>query len=113
MNDKPLSLIGLARRAGKVALGFDAAVDCAVKKKRRFIFTTNDISPKSLKELRFRLSESDAEILVMPYNREELGAAVGKNVKIVAVDDEGFGNAVKKLITAMDEGEELHNGDKN
>lgn len=105
-NDKFLSMLGLARRAGKISMGFDSAVGSAAKKETELIFITRDISPKSLKELKFALCGSDAEIIEIPYDIEDMDAAVGKHIRIVSINDSGFAAQLKKLINASCNGEE-------
>lgn len=98
MNDKVLSLLGLARRAGKIALGFDPAADSAKSGQSRLILITSDISPKTKKELEFSLRDIGTPIRSIPYDVKTLGSAVGKAAKIVSVNDEGFAGSVMKLL---------------
>ncbi len=98
MNDKVLSLLGLARRAGKISLGFDPAVDSVKSGQSRLIIITSDISPKTRKELEFSLRESGTPIHTIPFDVKALGNAVGKAAKIVSVNDEGFAGSVMKLL---------------
>ena len=51
--DKLLSLLGLARRAGKIEPGFDAAVSAARGHKAALLLAARDISEKTLKNLRY------------------------------------------------------------
>ena len=78
MNKQLLSLLGLMRRAGKLSLGFDAAAESAESGESCMILTTADISPKTLKEL---------------------------NYKINPINDKGFAQKAKLLMEA-DHGEE-------
>ncbi|MBP3415428.1 MAG: ribosomal L7Ae/L30e/S12e/Gadd45 family protein [Clostridia bacterium] len=99
-NDKLLSMLGLARRAGKVSMGFDSAVGSAVKKESALILTAKDISPKSLKELKYALEECQVDIFEIPYDIDDLKSAVGKSVRIISVNDSGFAAQVKRLLNA-------------
>lgn len=98
MNDKVLSLLGLARRAGKAALGFDPTVDSVKNKQSQLILISSDISPKSRKELLFSLRDEDVEMLDVAYTAEQIGFALGKKAKIISVNDAGFAQSVKKLL---------------
>ncbi len=98
MNDKVLSLLGLARRAGRLTLGFDPVVDSVKSGQSRLVLITSDISPKTKKELEFSLRESGAQIHSIPFDVKALGNAVGKAAKIISVNDEGFARSVMKLL---------------
>lgn len=98
MNDKVLSLLGLARRAGKTAIGFDPAVESVRKEQSQLILMTSDISPKSRKELLFALREKNVRTIDTEYTADDIGNALGKKAKIVSVMDAGFASSVIKLL---------------
>ncbi len=98
MNDKVLSLLGLARRAGKLSLGFDPAAESVKTGQSRLILITSDISPKTKKELEYSLRNSEMQLQSIPFDVESVGRAVGKAAKIISVNDEGFAASVKKLL---------------
>lgn len=99
MNDKLLSLLGLMRRAGKLSLGFDAATDSAKSGESCLILTSADISPKTLKELNYKINNK-VEILSLSCNQDEIGRAIGKNVRIISINDKGFAQKAKLLMEA-------------
>ena len=99
MNKQLLSLLGLMRRAGKLSLGFDAAADSAASGESCLILTTADISPKTLKELNYKINET-VGVLPLACTQEELGRAIGKNVKIISINDKGFAQKAKLLMEA-------------
>ena len=51
--DKLLSMLGLARRAGKIEPGFDAAVSAARGRKAAVLLCAQDMSEKTVKNLRY------------------------------------------------------------
>ena len=53
MNDRLLSLLGLARKAGKVVFGRDCAAEAVRKKQAKLLLLASDLSPKSKKEMEF------------------------------------------------------------
>ncbi len=97
MNKALLSLLGLMRRAGKLSLGFDAAAESAESGKSCLILTTADISPKTLKELNYKINQK-VSILTIDCSQDDLGKAIGKSVKIVSINDEGFAQKAKLLM---------------
>ena len=104
MNNKLLSLLGLMRRAGKLSLGFDAAADSAESGISRLILTTADISPKTLKELNYKIN-TQIEVIALNGDALELQRAIGKAVKIISINDKGFAQKAK-LLMETNNGEE-------
>lgn len=99
MNDKVLSLLGLARRAGKLTLGFDPVIESVKSGQSRLVLITSDISAKTKKELEYSLRDSETVLRSMAYDVKETGSAIGKNAKIISVNDDGFANSVIKLLS--------------
>jgi Ribosomal protein HS6-type (S12/L30/L7a) len=104
MNNKLLSLLGLMRRAGKLSLGFDAAAESVRAGESCLVLTTADISPKTLKELNYKINKQ-TEVIAMSCDQNDLQHAVGKAVKIISINDKGFAQKAKLLMEA-DNGEE-------
>ena len=104
MNNKLLSLLGLMRRAGKLSLGFDAAADSAECGTSCLILTTADISPKTLKELNYKINNK-TDVIALNCNQDDIQHAVGKAVKIISINDKGFAQKAK-LLMETNNGEE-------
>ena len=102
--DKLLSLLGLARRAGKIEPGFDAAVSAARGHKAALLLAARDISEKTLKNLRYEGDRAGVPTLRGDFGMEELGRACG----MLAITDKGFAKAVKELAEAVTEEKEEH-----
>ena len=98
MNEKVLSLLGLARRAGRLTMGFDPVTDSVKTGQSRLVLITSDISPKNEKELRFSLRNSEVQLQSIPFGVESVGSAIGKAAKIISVNDDGFASSVMKLL---------------
>ena len=104
MNNKLLSLLGLMRRAGKLSLGFDAAAESAEAGNSCLILTTADISPKTLKELNYKINNK-TDVIALNCNQDDIQHAVGKAVKIISINDKGFAQKAK-LLMETNNGEE-------
>ena len=104
MNNKLLSLLGLMRRAGKLSLGFDAAAESAESGNSCLILTTADISPKTLKELNYKINNT-TDVVALRCDQEEMQRAIGKAVKIISINDKGFAQKAR-LLMETDNGEE-------
>ncbi|MDR1564438.1 MAG: ribosomal L7Ae/L30e/S12e/Gadd45 family protein [Oscillospiraceae bacterium] len=101
MNDRFLSLLGLARRAGKCELGFDAAKESIIKNKSRLLVLASDISPNTEKNINFFASENGTTtVFKTEYTEEDLYGAIGKSVKIISLTDSGF---AKKALALLNE----------
>lgn len=103
MNERLLSLLGLARRAGKVSLGFAPVCDSAAKGKAILVLYTEDVSEGSLKKLTKSISAAGVEMAELPCDMERLSFAIGKSVRIVSLNDAGFAKKAKLLLEAVGE----------
>lgn len=103
MNEKIPAFLGLMRKAGVLKFGFDAVCISAEQKKSCLIVVTNDISEKTLKELRYACRNAEVKILQIPYTMETIGKVIGKNVKILSVENKDFADGLKKLTETLEE----------
>ena len=106
--DKLLSMLGLARRAGKIEPGFDAAVSAARGRKAAVLLCAQDMSEKTVKNLRYEGDRAGAATLRLSVGMEELGRACGARAGVLAVTDKGFAKAIKGLAEAATEDKEEH-----
>ena len=96
MSDKLLGLLGIARRAGHLLIGFDAAKAALLANKATLLLLTQDCSPKTEKELRYAGQDKRCPIHTIPADKTTLAAALGlqKPVAVVATNDAGFATAM-------------------
>lgn len=102
-NDRFLSFLGLACRAGRLSLGFESTAVSIRKKESRLILTAQDISAKTLKELNFALRDSTVRPIATSYTMEDFANAVGRNVRIISINDSGFAKNAKRLLNETGE----------
>ncbi len=93
-----LNFLGLARRAGKVSLGFDAAAEAVTKHKAKLIIIASDISERTRGAVLKNAETANVKVIVSAIPMENLGTAVGKLTGIVSVNDEGFVRKLQKLF---------------
>jgi len=103
VNERLLSLLGLARRAGKISLGFDPVCDSAAKGEAVLVFYTEDVSAGSLKKLNKSISAAGVEMAQLPCDMDTLAGAIGKGVRIISLNDAGFAKKAKLLLEAVGE----------
>lgn len=100
MNEKLAGLLGIARRAGHILIGFDAVRAALLTGRAGFVVLAADCSPKTEKELRFAAQNKQCPIVVTDTDKTALAGALGleKPVAAVATDDRGFAAAMQKAV---------------
>ena len=100
MNDPLLSLLGIARRAGKLSCGHDAAIEAIVKNKAQLCLYCTDASPRLQRELRHACTFQGKAVdcFLIPYEMQLLSNAIGTKAAVVTVDEAGF---AKKLCALL------------
>ena len=106
MDDKVLTVLGFASKAGKLSFGFDAACSALSQKKSKLLLIANDISHKSKKEVLFFGEKFKTTAIVLEnYDSETVSHAVGRKCGIISVNDESFSQG---LISAISVGRNLN-----
>jgi ribosomal protein L7Ae-like RNA K-turn-binding protein len=97
--EKLLGMLGLAMRAGKIAVGATAVKQMAARSQRPvLLILARDAGEGQAK--RFHRMENIAAVVDDVVDREGLSAALGRNdLAVVAVDDTGFVRGIRKIIT--------------
>lgn len=88
--NKVLQDIGLAKRAGKIILGFDVVKESIIKKQAKLVIVASDISPKTLKEITFLNEKYQSKMIQSNITIDELWQMLGKRVGIISIIDENF-----------------------
>ena len=98
-----LSMLGLAKKAGRVEIGEEPVGAAARAKKARVILVAQDAGPSSQRRA-FSFAEAGACLcLTVPADKDALGRALGRtSVAMCAVTEIGFAGAVVKKLAAMD-----------
>ena len=98
---KFLSLLGLSKRAGKLAAG-EVAAEQAVRGKQAYLLILSEDASKNTKK-KFRNSAAYYELpLAEIGTKEELGRAIGTDMRsIIAVTEEGFAKKLKQLADTI------------
>ncbi len=96
MTPKVISLLGMARRAGKVYSG-ESQVQALLKKKKGNLLLIAEDSPGA--DAKFGKWAKDLNIPVLVEgNKQELGSAIGLSPRaIVLIMDRGFAEAILKV----------------
>ena len=104
MQDKVLSSLGLAKRAGKVIVGTQMVQDAVRSGKAVLIIYASDISDNSKKKLVNTCAHYSSE-LISYSDMQGLSAALGqkKLITSAAITDENFKLLIKKQLSELTE----------
>lgn len=97
MNDRLLSMLGIARKAGKLVFGRDRVAEAIAQKQAKLLICSEDLSPKSKKEMQFLCEKAEVPFMQVAYTMAQLSAATGARAGIYVLIDEGFAGALKAL----------------
>lgn len=98
MKTKLINLLTMSRKAGKAALGFDPMKENLAAGKAAAVFTAEDLSPKTEKEVNFYAAKAGVRVVRLPLTQDELHFGIGKKVGVVTLCDKGF--ADKAILLA-------------
>lgn len=88
-----LSLLGIARRAGRLAIGLDAARRAIERDQAHLLVLASDLAPRT--ESRVRGLAGDLPTVVTA-SKEVIGRALGRgDTGIVVITDEGFARSLR------------------
>lgn len=95
---KIFGLIGLAKKAGKLALGEDGVKDAVRFGKAQLVIIAEDASENTKKSI-INSSKYYGVKYYITATKEDLGHAVGKGISAsVAVLDDGFAKNIEKFF---------------
>ena len=95
-----LGLVGLAYKAGKLAVGDTAVAEAVFERRARLICTASDASARLVERAELMPERCNALYIALPFTQAQLGAALGRGTcSIVAFLDPGLSWAfANKLV---------------
>lgn len=105
MDNGFLPLLGLAKRARRVAAGETAVYDAVADHKAKAVFVASDAAENSTRKLQNRMAASKACLIATPFTKDALGDALGlTGCAMVALLDAGFAyELAEKILPAEHE----------
>ena len=104
MSSPYISLLGLARRAGKVKIGDEAARSACSHGTAKILLLASDASDRTCEAFEFIAESADIPHIPVAETREELGNALGKRpCAVVAICDTGFSAGIIKKLADVNE----------
>ncbi len=103
-NNKLLSMLGLARRAGRLSMGHDMAAKSIASGKARVLLFAKDISARAQKDMLVIVEKQRVSVPVIYLSStiDEIHFALGYKAGIITVDDENFAEKIKSLANTLD-----------
>lgn len=103
MSGGVLPLLGLALRGGRLAVGEEPAALAAKAGQARLLLAASDAAGNTLRRAEHLAREGHCLWLVLPFSKEELGAALGRgSAAVAALTDTGLAAAVTERLAALD-----------
>ena len=96
-NDRLMSLLGLARKAGKLELGSEAVKQAVHRRKAKLVLLSGDLSPRTLQAMQEEAEKAGVRTAALPAGMDAVQAALGQRAGVLAVNDSGFAEALLKL----------------
>ena len=105
MTEHILSMIGLAKKAGQVAIGEEPVGSAARAKDARVILVAQDAAAGSVRRAMSFGQTGACLCLTVPFDKDRLGRALGRtSCAMAAITDIGFAEAIVKKLAALDGG---------
>ena len=101
--DPVLRMLGLARRAGKLAYGDELVREACFDHKTRCVFIAGDAGANAAKKAAFYADKANVPCVMLPHGKMELGSAIGKaGCAMCAVADIGMAAAAVNKLAEQD-----------
>lgn len=98
-----LSLLGLALRGGRLAVGEEPAALAAKAGQARLLLTSSDAAGNTLRRAEHLAEEGHCLHLTLPFSKAELGGALGRgSAAVAALTDTGLAAAVAERLAQAD-----------
>ena len=101
--DPVLRMLGLARRAGKLAYGDELVREACFDHKTRCVFIAGDAGANAATKAAFYADKANVPCVTLPHGKLELGSAIGKaGCAMCAVADIGMAAAAVNKLAEQD-----------
>ncbi len=104
MNDRVLSLLGLARRGGNLALGEAPVTEACELRRARLVLVAADAGDSTARRGARLAERGGAPLAKLPWTRAEVGRQLGRaSCALLAVTDPGLAAAVAERLAEEDD----------
>lgn len=100
MPKKYLSMLGMARRAGKLSMGHDMAMSSLRSHKAKLIIFAKDVSQRLIEEFDTASQKyyPFLQSIQIDDSMDDIYFALGYKAGVITVDDNNFSGRIKELI---------------
>lgn len=104
MTNSPLTVIGLARKAGKLTLGTEMTVNDIRSGRAKLVLTASDASSGTLNKIIKACTFHNIKLINNTASKDELGRFSGakKEVSAIAVTDSNFAELIIAKLKSQD-----------
>ncbi len=96
-NKKIISMLQIAKKAGKISYGIEAVRKASIRKKSQLIIVASDIAERTLKDV--KSFSNSTPVKDISLSKIELGEFLGrKELAVLSVTDVNFANGIKRLF---------------
>ena len=104
MTDSALSLLGLALRGNRLAVGEEPVAEACKTGRAKLVLTAADAAPNSVERAQRWAQAGAVPWIPAPWTKEELGGALGRSVcAMAALTDRGLAAALAAKLALRDE----------
>ena len=101
--DNALKLLGLALKAGRLAIGEEPVGAAARARKAKLLILASDAAPNTVRRAAHFGEAGNVLFIITPFTKGELGFAVGRSsCAMMAFTDPGFAASFTKKLEALD-----------
>jgi ribosomal protein L7Ae-like RNA K-turn-binding protein len=106
-----MSMLGMARRARRLSMGHDMALNSLKSKKASLIIFASDVSDRLIQEFKIASDKFCPDITICKIDEtiNDVHMLLGYKAGVITVDDKNFSDRIAQLIKQ----EENANGNKN
>jgi len=105
--DRCLALLGMAKKAGLLAVGGEAAASAARRGEAVLIITASDASDGSVRRAKSNAESNGIEYTAVPFTMFELGITAGRGSPgTIAFLDKGLADGFKKRLVETESAKE-------
>ena len=97
---KALSMLGLARRAGKLSMGHDMALGAVDSRKAKLIIFASNVSERLVREFKTYIEKKNISIKIIEsdISIDEFHFSLGYKAGVITVDDCNFSIKIEELL---------------
>ena len=105
LRNRPLQVLGMAKKAGLLAIGSDAVKTAAREGSVKLIILASDTSKSSIRQAEYSAEDSKTISITTPYTKFELGSFTGRGSPgTLAFLDLGLAAGFMEKLAALDAG---------